>query len=97
MNLPEHLKKKMAESWMHVSMKSSQISANSYLVDKEIHDMSYLNACVELLPMIEKMEKALDRTIFDMNQSMLLDKAPISMMIKEAHDAIVELNKWRES
>lgn len=95
MNLPEHLKKKMEESWMHVSMKSSQISANSYLVDKQIHDMSYESACAELLPMIEKLERALERQprYTENNENELVELHSFAI----AREALDELKKWRES
>jgi molecular chaperone GrpE (heat shock protein) len=96
MNIPENLKKKMEESWMHVSMKSSQISANSYLVDKQIHDMSYESACAELLPMIDKLEKAL-MGVSDRHNWMPGLGECVCQNHKDARQALAELNKWRES
>ena len=91
MKLPEHLKKKrdeLAEKHLDEFDLSPPTAFLSFC-------RGYNNACAELLPMIEMLEKDLERQprYTENNENELVELHSFAI----AREALAELKKWRES
>lgn len=95
MNIPEHLKKKRDEL-SNSGEYSEGESCSFYMNEIEAFKAGFDAACAELLPMIEKMEKAL-MGVSDRHNWMPGIGECVCQKHKDARQALAELKKWRES
>lgn len=97
MNLPEHLKKKRDEVG-ELFDRSSWYGRRSM----DYFDAGFDAACAELLPMIEKLEKALEKYVdgsaYDFDRQIRGEvNFNMALSMATARQAISEIKKWRES